>query len=121
MSTDGINAQASDSALVSWVIALIANASNAWRNSATRSILLRHIAPERSDARLFERIGFMLLAASVTHAALLWMAPIYARPFYGVTGAAAMSVVAIALIAVRRGRKPTSKKDDASPPARASV
>lgn len=100
MKTTDVDPPTSHGAIVSWLVGASVNAGNAWRNSRTRTMLGR-IALEGSDARTIERIGLTLLAAGVTHATLLSMAPTYARPFYGVTGAAAMSVAAIGLIAMK--------------------
>ncbi len=87
-----------------WVVSLFDAVERAWRSSRTRSILIRGLLSQSADAQVIEPAGWVLLSASLTHALLLWMAPIYVRPFYGVAGALAPAAVAVALIAMKWGR-----------------
>jgi hypothetical protein len=89
------------SALWRFAFASMARLEAAWRASA----LARHMATERRTATVedvISNLGTAVLAAAVVHAALLSMAPSYARPAYGPIGALVCASAAALAVAANR-------------------
>ena len=90
-----------DSVIVRRFTDAAARAAGAWHTSVTRSTIRRALS-QHARVDIIGAIGYALLGAALTHAMLLSLMTVYARPAYGVTGAVVMAGVAVVVIAFRQ-------------------